>query len=184
MAQVIEGHEPERFAVGETVKWKKSLAEFPPGDGWTLKYFFRGPSVLNITALADGEHYEATIASAASAQLSAGEYYWQAWVENAGGEKHRVETGRTVVEAGLESAVAGYDGRSQAERDLEAVRAALAGKLTVAEYQIAGRSLKTRSKDELMRLEQSLASRVNAERRAERMRDGAPFFQTVNVRFR
>jgi hypothetical protein len=43
--------EPANFAAGETVKWTKVVADYPPSDGWSLIYSIRGPTAFaDITA--------------------------------------------------------------------------------------------------------------------------------------
>jgi hypothetical protein len=75
--------------------------------------------------------------------------------------------------------------KTQAEKDLEAVRAALvpATSTGVQEYEIGGvgtnRRIRYYGKTELLELETALAQRVNAERRRAKQRKGAPAFKRV-----
>lgn len=180
----IPTFEPETFFVGETLEWTKDLEDFPAGE-WTLTYYFRGVGTgFDAVATADGSAHSVTVPAATTAGLSAGAYFWQAWAEK-GPEKHLVDQGRSAVKpslAGVTTATA-VDNRTQAERDLEAVRLALVGNLEVQEYTIGNRTLRRRSLKELQDLEQQLVRRVNAERRRERARQGGDFLQTINVRF-
>lgn len=190
--KAIPTAEPQVIAQGDTLEWTRTLPDFP-ASAWTLTYHFRGPGQgFNATAAADGDSFAITVekgtpvSSGTTASMTPGNYYWQAWVVNEAGEYHIVDEGRVTVHRSLRAIPPGttYDGRTQAEKDLDAVRAALAGNLDVAEYTIAGRTLKRRSKTELIALEHNLAQRVAAEPRAERLREGAPFFQNVLTRFK
>jgi len=75
--------------------------------------------------------------------------------------------------------------KTQAEKDLEAVRAALvpATSASVQEYEIGGvgtnRRVRYFGKTELMELEKSLAQRVNGERRRAKHKKGAPYFKNI-----
>jgi hypothetical protein len=179
--------EPESFIVGESLSWTKTLDGYSAADGYALKYYFRAPggTGFDVTATADGSGWAISVPASDTQGLAAGSIYWQAEVTK-GSERHIVEEGTSTVRQrlGALTATTAFDGRTQAERDLEAVRAALAGNLDVAEYTIAGRTLKRRTKEDLIKLEHNLAMRVATERRAARLRDGAPFFQNVTVRFK
>jgi hypothetical protein len=80
------------------------------------------------------------------------------------------------------------DNRSQAERDLDAVRAALVPttSASVQSYEIGGvgtnRRISYFDKSELLALETSLAQRVNREKRNAARRQGAPYFKTIYPR--
>jgi hypothetical protein len=93
--------------------------------------------------------------------------------------------GQLVVEItpALGAGAAVYQ-KTQAEKDLEAVRAALVptSSASVAEYEIGGvgsnRRIRYFGKTELLELEATLAQRVNGERRRAKMKKGAPFFKS------
>ncbi len=93
--------------------------------------------------------------------------------------------GQLVVEIApaLGSGASVYQ-KTQAEKDLEAVRAALVptSSTGVQEYEIGGvgsnRRIRYYGKTELLELETTLAQRVNAERRRAKMKKGAPFFKS------
>jgi len=67
--------EPLSFRAGDTVKWKKSLGDYP-ATSWTLKYFLVIQSDQKIiTASADGTDHLVTITAAASAGYAVGRYF-------------------------------------------------------------------------------------------------------------
>jgi hypothetical protein len=186
----IPTDEPKEFVSGETVTWRKLLANNPPPD-WALTYYFRprasGATGFNVTATNDNGVHLVTVAANVSA-VTAGVYVWQAWAVK-GSEERMVDSGEMTVKTSFAGSqtTAAFDTRSQAEKDLEAVRAALAGNLDALRYRIGsrlgGRELERYTKAELLELEKSLAQRVNAEKaRAVRLRGGGSL-KNVKVRF-
>lgn len=182
-------YEPTEITPGETTEWQKSLADYSPADGWALTYYFRNTSGtgFDVTATADGGSWE--VSAAVPTSVSPGRIDWEAWVKK-GGDERLVGAGSATVRKSLKGTAAGdaVDNRTQAEKDLDAVRAALvpATSAGVQEYEIQGvgssRRLRNYSREDLLRLEESLAQRVNAERRAAAHRRGAAYFKTINLR--
>lgn len=188
--------EPTEITAGSTVKWKKTFANYNPQDGWALAYYLRGAGAgLDVEGgdlvAADGSSFLITIPAyadedaPATANLSAGKYFWQAWVTNEEtGEEQQVGEGQLNVKPNLSNAdiQTAYDGRSQAEIDLDAVRVAMGRAVAKnkAEYSIAGRMKREHTLDELMKMEERLVQRVNAERAAS---GATPFMRNIEVRF-
>lgn len=185
----MNSYEPEEITAGETVEWEKGLADFNPGDGWALTYYFRNASGtgFDVVGVADGSAWK--LSAAVPANVAPGRIDWEAWVKQ-GSDERLANKGVATVVASLKAlaANAAFDGRSQAERDLDAVRAALvpATSAGVQEYEIGGvgtnRRLRYFEKSELLALETRLAQRVNSERRVAARRQGAPYFKTIYPR--
>jgi hypothetical protein len=57
----------------------------PPPDGWSLKYYFRGASTLDVTADGTGVDYLVTITPANTTGKVAGTYEWTAYAEKGAG---------------------------------------------------------------------------------------------------
>lgn len=58
----IPDKEPTSFICGDTVKWnRKDLSSHYPADAWTLTYNFRGPTIYDVTAAANGRDFAITI---------------------------------------------------------------------------------------------------------------------------
>ena len=121
--------EPTRITAGNTAKWRKTVAGFSATDGWVLSYSFRGSSALDIEAVADGSNFVATIAAAESAELTAGDYWWTAYVSLAG-ERFPAGSGQITVDADLAGIATAYDGRSHIKKMLDALEALSVGKAT------------------------------------------------------
>jgi hypothetical protein len=185
----MNNYEPTEITPGETARWSKALADYSPADGWALVYYFRNASGtgFDATATADGASWK--VSADVPANVSAGRIDWEAWVSK-GDEERRADGGMMTVRPSLKAlaADAAFDGRTQAEKDLDAVRAALvpATSAGVQSYEIGGvgtnRRISYFEKSELLALETRLAQRVNAERRAAARRQGAPYFKNIYQR--
>lgn len=181
----VNNYEPDEIAPGERVQWRKSVAEFSAAEGDELNYYFRNESGtgFNVTGAPDGSAWKVTLEVPAS--VAAGRIDWEAWVTQ-NGEEYRVDSGYMTVKPSLRALAASdeFDGRSQAEKDLDAVRRALVPttSASVQEYEITSgdtsRRLRHFNKTELLELETRLAQRVNAERRAAARRQGGRFFKS------
>jgi hypothetical protein len=185
----MDSHEPDEIAPGETLEWSKALADYNPADGWALTYYFRNASGtgFNATATADGNSWK--VSAVVPSNVGAGRIDWEAWVTK-GSDERVADAGSATVRRSLKAAApdAAVDNRSQAEKDLAAVRAALvpATSAGVQEYEIGGvgtnRRIRYHDKSALLALETSLAQRVNFERRADKLKQGAPYFKTIYPR--
>jgi hypothetical protein len=181
----MNDYEPTEITPGETLEWRRSFADYNPADGWALVYYFRGAEThFDATATADGNSWKVTMVVPEDAV--AGRVDWQAWVMK--GDEERL-AGKGVAAIGVSfKANSPVDNRTQAEKDLDAVRAALvpATSAGVQEYEIGGvgtnRRIRYYDKSAMLALETSLAQRVNAERRAAAHRGGAPYFKTIYPR--
>lgn len=169
--------EPTKLRAGDTWKWRREdlSADYPAGT-WTLKYRFKNATGgFEITATADGVNFAVTVTAATSGAYAAGEYAWQAWVEN-GSEKYTVRTGTLDVLPDLRAgtATAALDTRSMARKLLDAVEAVLANTATLDQqaYTIHGRSLTRIPRGELLEIRSKLKAEVAGEQRAEKLRKG------------
>ncbi len=177
---------PDELSPGDTVEWRTSFSDYKAGEGWALTYYFRNASGtgFDVVGVADGDAW--VMSAEVPVNVAEGRIDWEAWAVK-GSVEQRVNRGTATVAQSLRAlaANAAFDGRTQAERDLEAVRAALVPTTAagVQEYEIGGAGTNRRvryfSKGELLTLEESLAQRVNAERRRTNSKKGAPFFKTV-----
>jgi hypothetical protein len=137
------------------------------------------------TARSDGG-WDATISATTSAAMAAGGWYWQRRISKAGTV---ITTGAGTLTllpslsySGTPSA---FDGRSQAEQDLEAVQAAIrsivAGKSK--SYTIGTRSFSSIDLPALITRESQLKAIVNRERAAEKIAAGLGDPRSLYVRF-
>jgi hypothetical protein len=163
------------LAAGDTLRYTVTLADYP-ADVWTLHYRL-APRLLGaaitITAGASGAAHAVTVSAATTAGWVDGPYTCTAWVTNAGGDRHSIdsETGPLTIRPNPATLAAGTDTRSTAEKSLAAVQALLAGKADsgVESYQIAGRQLSSYPLGDLLRLESKLKREIDFERLAAGM---------------
>lgn len=184
---------PAKITAGDTLTWndcpaKDYLGNQIDSSAYDLKYEFRGPTTLTVTAsVGTGGGWTSTITPTQSTGLGAGLFYWQAIAtKTAGGERHTLGSGTLEVLADLTTATSGYDGRSQSEIDLDAVRAAIRALVSggaVAEYTIGNRSVRKLGLADLRALESQLAIRVARERKAQKLANGLGNPSNVFVRF-
>ena len=181
--------EPTQFRAGDTVKWIKSLADYPASAGWTLKYrLINSAAKYDITASASGDDHSVTVAASASALYTAGSYQWQAYVEK-GSERYTVGTGTIDVLVNLAGLSAAYDTRSHVKKTLDAIEAAIeAIDKGVLSYTISvggsSRTFTKRNFDELIKLRSLYKSEYTQELAAERVAKGLDSGRRVGVRFR
>ncbi len=97
--------------------------------------------------------------------LQAGRYYWQLFAVKEA-EQILLENGVLSVSANLLNEGAGFDGRTDAEKGLDAVEACLAGKASKDQlsYSIKGRTLTRYSVEELVKLRTHFVRLVRKER--------------------
>lgn len=191
---------PTQIRAGDTAKWRDAATTDVFGNdisssSWTLTYFLRfnaASEALTVVAQAYGAGWESVISAATSAGFDAGKWFWQA-VATAGSEKVTLGSGQLDVLPSLSYAgtAAAFDGRSQAQKDLEAVQGAIRTIIAggaVAEYWIGtgagGRKLRRMSLTELIELESKLKSDVVRESRAEKIANGLGDPRKLYVRFR
>src|SRR5947209_15562999 len=130
----------QKIIAGDTWKWTVTLPDYPSGS-YTLKYFFRGPSILDLVASPTGTaDYQITASPSQTSPLRAGVYDWQAAVFDSSGSKVEIGRGQVEVLADVSAQKAGTESRSWVKITLDNVRAVLQGSAgrMEAEYQING----------------------------------------------
>lgn len=186
---------PAQIRAGDTVTWRDEAARDNLGNAidsssWTLTYYLRtntaseGATVVG-TAYSSGWTF--TISATTSGGFDAGQWYWQA-LATAGSEKLTLGAGQLEVLAGLNytGTPGAFDGRSQAEKDLDAVQAAMRAIISggaVAEYSIGSRRLKKMEMADLIQLEAKLKAEVKREQAATMVANGLGSPHNLFVRF-
>jgi hypothetical protein len=166
MAYTAPTNEPKQLRAGDTWNWRREDLGDYPATSWTLKYYFRNAAAkFDVTAAADGDLYEATVAKATTAAYAAGWYDWVAVVEDAT-DRHQVDSGRVEILPNLATDVV-YDARSFARKMLDYVEAALLSRassdqLDLINAQLEARSI-TRDKAGLLTLRAAFAAEVRRE---------------------
>jgi hypothetical protein len=173
--------------VGDSLDFLATVDGYPAGAGWVLKYSLRGPSSIDMTAVASGDDYHVQASSATTAAWLPGQYHWVS-VVSMSGQRYTVGSGTLVILPDLSAQVAGYDGRSLAEKSLADAEAALAdlsasGK-RVKEYTIGTRGAKYYTASELLVAVNYWRIKVANEGAAVAIANGLGNPRNLMVRFR
>ena len=186
---------PSTIRSGDTVKWRDDASvdvfgnEITSSD-WTLKYYLRTNTATDgatATGSAYGTGWEFTLAASSTAAFDSGNWYWSA-VATKDSEVITLGSGSLKVEAALtySGTPAAYDGRTQAQKDLDAVQAAIRAIIdggVVQEYRIGTRNLKKYDLADLLQLEGKLKAEVKREQQAELIANGLGNPRNMFVRF-
>jgi hypothetical protein len=181
---------PRELRQGDSASWidaafTDNLGRSIDSSQWTLTYFLRASNSLTLVGIAEGPGWKTTIGTTDSATLVAGVYYWQA-VAAWGSEKITRGSGQISILPNLATGTDPFDGRSQVERDLASVQAAMRSIIAggaVAEYTIMGRSMKKMQMADLIVLENKLKVELSRETRARKLANGEPDPNKILVRF-
>ena len=186
---------PSTIRAGDTVKWRDDASvdvfgnEITSSD-WTLKYYLRTNTAsegATSTGSAYGTGWEFTLAASTTAGFDAGNWYWTA-VATKDSEVITLGNGSLTVEAALtySGTPGAFDGRTQAQKDLDAVQAAIRAIIdggVVQEYRIGTRNLKKYDLADLLQLEGKLKAEVKREQQAELIANGLGNPRNMFVRF-
>ena len=186
---------PSEIRAGDTIQWRDvqgvdNLGNAVSSSDYTLTYWLRTNTAsegANVTGTAYGTGWEFSIAAATSAGFDAGTWYWQA-IASKTGSVVTLGSGQLTVLAALSYAgtPGAVDGRTQTQKDLDAVQAAIRSLISggaVQQYSIAGRSLSRYSLNDLMALESKLKAEVKREQMAELIANGLGNPHNLFVRF-
>ena len=176
------------------MKWRDdagtdNLGNAIDSGSWTLTYYLRTNTAsegATVVGVAYGTGWEFTLAAATSAGFDAGTWYWQA-IATSGSDKVTMGAGQLQVLAALEysGAPGAFDGRSQAQQDLDAVQAAIRAIISggAKQYTIGSRSFTKLDLGELMERESKLKAEVKREQMAELINNGQGNPHNLFVRF-
>lgn len=184
MAHPIPSTEPATLRAGDTATWTKSLADYPASAGWVLGYTFSKTGTrITFNASASGDDHLVAVTAATTAAWAAGSYTWASRV-TLGAASHSVGAGSVEILPDIAAAAGGYDARSHARTTLDALEAWIEGRdMGVAEYEIAGRRLKTIPIEQLLVLRDRYRREVRSEDDATRAAAGLPSRHKLQVRF-
>lgn len=117
---------------GDTLDFTVSVPEYPATAGWTLKYRliprFATPTQvpITLTATASGSDYLVQASPATTAAWVNGKYAWSRWVEKSGARQTLDESGELEIRPDPTTQVQGFDGRGQAAKAVDDLKAAFA----------------------------------------------------------
>jgi len=166
--------EPQSLIAGDTLQFDRNFDNFSPVDGWALSYSLTlvGKAPINITGgviTSTGSTWNINVPGSTTAGWAAGKYKWLAYVKGSGtfaGERFIVAEGVIEIKPNPETADATTDYRSDAKKNLDAIDAVLANRVTadVASYKINGRELVKMRHSDLLELRGYFFQRYKAER--------------------
>lgn len=193
---------PSTLRAGDTVTWRDeatrdNLGQPIDGSNHGLTYYLRtnhnhqGATVAGVTVpgTPSGTGWTFTIAKTTTDGFVADTWFWQAVATaNVGGAVTTIGAGQLTVLPGLDytGQPSAFDGRSQAQKDLDAVQAAIRSIISggaVAEYTIGNRRLKKMELADMLALEGKLKAEVKREQAAQLAANGLGNPHNLFVRF-
>ena len=185
---------PSLFRAGDTVRWRDPagvnwLNESVTNTDYACKYYLRANvsgEAKEIVGTAYGNGWEFVITSASTSTMDAGNWWFQARATKTGDEITLYE-GQIEVKAQLtyEGTPGAYDGRTQAQKDLDAVTAAIRAIISdkAASYTIGNRTFTRLNLNDLRMRESQLKAEVVRERKANMIANGLGNPHNLFVRF-
>ncbi len=186
---------PSEIRAGDTIQWRDvegvdNLGNTVSSAAYTLTYYLRtntSTEGATVVGTVYGTGWEFSIAAATSVDFIPGTWYWQA-VATKTGSTITLGSGQLTVLAALSysGTPAALDGRSQAQKDLDAVQAAIRAIVAggvAKEYTIGNRSLKKYDMKDLLELESKLKAEVKREQMADLIANGLGNPHNLFVRF-
>jgi len=177
--------EPNEFNAGENLVWNKTLADYPAGT-WTLTYtLFNESNAYAFAATADGTTHAVDVPSATTATWAAGKYNWTAYATN-GTEQHSVGDGTWKVRPNPATLTA-RDGRSHAQKMVDAIEAHLESQATTAQLAVLSAALGDRQTswkpEYLLTLRDKYKAELAAEERQQALANGEDRPAFIKTRF-
>lgn len=187
---------PSTIAAGDSVTWADT--NFMSSDGrsiasgtYALSYSLRGALAgVDLVSVLNGAGWTTALSTAQSAALNTSAnnaiWYWQAYA-SAAGQRILAGEGTVTVKPNFSSLPGVFDGRSQAEKDLDAVTTEITNRVSggaTLEYSIGNRQLKKEPIAALIVLQDRLRMDVNRQKKAQRIANGLGNPGKVMVRFR
>ena len=187
---------PQKVIAGDFVQWRIPASQDVFGNSisspdWSVVYYLRTNhghegAIVNSSAYNDG--FQFSIPAATTADFEAGDWFYQAVANKSGQETQTIYRGSfevfaTQVYSGNPTA---YDGRSQVEKDLDVIQAAIRTIISggaIQEYKIGTRSAKKYELTELLALESRYKAELVREKQAEMIANGLGNPRATFVRF-
>lgn len=175
---------PDTIYAGDSLSWTEAAGEYP-APVWTMRYAIRGASKLDLVSTPDGTDHKFSVGAWATRNLQPGFYTWQSFVTDGTGARHTVSTGSLTVRANLAVQDAGFDGRSHAQKVLDAIEATMEGRATQAQaaMQINNRQIQYLKPEELIKWRSFYQREVARERTAEKVAGGQESGKRILTRF-
>ena len=176
---------PETIYAGDSLSWAEPAGEYPTPT-WTMHYAVRGASALDLTSTPSGSEHGFLATAAQTSALTPGQNSWQSFVTNLAGERYTISTGTLTVRPNLPAQFTGFDGRSHAQKVLDAIEATMEGRATKAQavLQINNRQIQYLKPEELIKWRSFYKAEVAREKTAEKVAQGEEPGNRILTRFR
>ena len=187
---------PSPIRAGDFIQWNIPANQDYYGNSisspdWSVIYYLRtntGPLGATISSSAYNDGFKFEIASNVTATFTEGDWYYQAVANKSGAEKQTIYTGSFEVLKSLEfsGTAVNYDGRSQVEKDLATIQAAIRNIISggaIQEYKIGTRTAKKYELSELIQVENRCKADLVREKQAEMIANGLGNPRATFVRF-
>lgn len=173
---------PDKIGAGLTFSALLTLTAYP-APAWAVSVLLRGPSVINLEAVAEGSQHRIKADATTTGNWQPG-VYWYSMRATRGDDVVEVEQGHITISPDLANAAAGFDGRSQAQVALDAIDAVLGKRATLDQerYRINNRELQRTPIADLIKLRSYYAAQVRNEKAAASGKN--LFGATVRVRLK
>lgn len=185
MATTVLNDIPEKITAGDTIAWKKSFADYSAADGWILSYALTNAGAqITFSGSAAGSDHLIEVAAATSANWTAGEYGFQAYVTK-GAERYQIDEGLVEIRADLAQQTAGYDYLPACFSQRDAIQAVIDERATESQTSIAvgGRQISEMSHAELFANLDTLKKQCEIWKRHNRRARGKATGARVKVAF-
>lgn len=171
------------MVAGSTVEWTITLPH-TPADGYDCEFRLAGANAVTITATPtdDNESYDLRLAPTDTDDFATGSYFYQI-VTLKDADLFVEVAGEIRVNALVGSA--GYDGRSVAQKIVDAIDALVLNRATIDQqsYQIGNRQLARIPLAELLPMRKFYSGIVDQENRAARLKAGKSLWPSIKLRF-
>lgn len=176
--------EPLEITAGDSLSWSIYDADYLPADGWTLKYALRGPVAIDFASTPDGDSHTVNVPGSVSKDYGPGSYSWARYFEKADGTRATRATGRITIKPDLVAVEGIYDGRSHAEKVLEAIERVIEGRASTGDQEVTidGNRLVKMSVTELIALRQKYRAELRAERNRQLKKSGRSTGRIIKFR--
>lgn len=175
-----------RIIAGDTLQFSTTVPDYPATAGYVLTYRLvpiAGGAAITMTSTASGDDYAFSVAAAATAAWTPGEYSWHATLA-LGGARYTLGEGRITIKPNPATLTVGTDTRSHAKRMLLAIEAVLENRATKDQqaYTVGDISITRIPVERLMALRDQYRAELAAQRRIEIARAGGVVSTKLMVR--
>lgn len=184
--------EPVQIIAGDYTSWKRTdLGSDYDNSLYTLKYHARSQGSpareIEITAAADGSDYLVELTSATTLAYELAAYSWDAFiVRDIDSARIRIDSG--IWEVVADKATSSGDPRSHNQKMVDMIKAAIEERATnrqldVLAYDLGVDASATRDTAKLLQFLTQYETRLTAENRRKRARQGKSHSGTIKARF-